>query len=214
MSRFHPKQAVQRIAAQPTGSHTTDMHRNTEHRTHHNRHQSQEKDMSVLRQFDKKELTARQKAAEADFRTRVNGVSAASAMEVGRYNTGALLVKGAIEPVLCTSIYAVLPTFVEKQGQGYTLHESLDIAAIGPLAFEFFMVRPEAEVRKDLADVYEQVERDYRAEIDSYNAAILQREIDSQVEREIRLEQKQQADAAQARRDRITQEVRQALGAK
>jgi hypothetical protein len=169
--------------------------------------------MGVLRKFDQKELVARQKAAEAHFRTRVNGVSAATAMEVGRFNTGALLVKGAIEPILCTSIYSVLPTFVEKQGQGYTLHESLDIAAVGPLAFEFFMVRPEADIRKDLAEVYQQVEQDYRAEIDSFNTAILQREIDSQVEREIRLEQKQKADAEQARLDRITQEVRDALGA-
>lgn len=170
--------------------------------------------MSVLKQFDKKELITRQKAEELCFRTRVNGVSAATAQEVSRFNTGALVVKGAIEPILCNSIYYVLPTFVEKQAQGYTLHESLEIAAVGPLAFEFFMTRPETEIQKDLIEVFKQVEQGYRAEIDSYNAAILQREIDSQVEREIRLEQKQQADSDQARRDRITQEVRQALGAK
>lgn len=170
--------------------------------------------MSVLKQFDKKELAARQKAEELAFRTRINGISAASAQEISRYNTGALVVKGAIEPILCNSIYYVLPTFVEKQTQGYTLHESLEIAAVGPLAFEFFMLRPEADVQKDLIEVFQRVEQEYRSEIDSYNAAILQREIDSQVEREIRLEQKQQADSVQARRDRITQEVRQALGAK
>ncbi|MBM0140002.1 hypothetical protein ACKUFS_15645 [Pseudomonas cannabina] len=174
----------------------------------------QEKHMSVLKQFDKKELTARQKAEELSFRTRINGVSAATAQEVSRFNTGAILVKGAIEPILCHSIYAVLPTFVEKHSQGYTLHESLEIAAVGPLAFEFFMLRPEADIQKELIEVFQQVEQGYRAEIESYNAAIIQREIDSQVEREIRLEQKQQADAEQARRDRITQEVRDALGAK
>lgn len=170
--------------------------------------------MSVLKQFDKKELTARQKAEELSFRGRINGISAMTAQESTRYNTGASLVKGAIEPILCSSIYAVLPTFVEKQAQGYTLHESLEITAVGPLAFEFFMVRPETDIQRDLIEVLQQVEQGYRAEIDSYNAAILQREIDSQVEREIRLEQKQQAEAEQARRDRITQEVRDALGAK
>lgn len=170
--------------------------------------------MSVLKQFDKKELTARQKAEELSFRGRINGISSLTAQEATRYNTGASLVKGGIEAILCPSLHALLPTFVEKQGQGYTLHDTLDVTPVGPIAFEFFMVRPEADIQRDLIEVFQQVEQEYRAEIDSYNAAILQREIDSQVEREIRLEQKQQADAEQARRDRITQEVRDALGAK
>ncbi len=170
--------------------------------------------MSALKQIDKKELAARKKAEEVYFRTRINGISAMTAQESTIYDTGVSLVKGAIAPILCNSIYSVLPAFVEHQAKGYTLHDSLEISAVGPLAFEFFMVRPEADIQQDLIEVFQQVEQEYRSEIDSYNAAILQREIDLQVEREIRLEQKQQTDAEQARRDRITQEVRQALGAK
>jgi hypothetical protein len=170
--------------------------------------------MSVLRQFDKKELTSRQKAEELNFRARINGISAASAQEISRYNAGAMLVKGAIEPILCNSIYAVLPTFVEKQSLGYTLHESLDIAAIGPLAFEFFMIRPEADIQKDLTEVFAQVEAEYRREIDNYNSGIVDREIELQVARELRLEEKLRVEAEQERRARIANEVKTTLGAK
>lgn len=168
--------------------------------------------MSVLRNFDKKELASRQQAAEGAFRSRIHGVSSIS--DVSRFNPNALLVKGAIEAVLCTSVHAILPTFLEKQAQGYTLHNGLDLAAVGPIAYEFYVTRPETDVQKDLAVVFKQVEEEYRAEIDDYNSAILEKEIESQIQREIRLEQKQQADAEQARRDRITAEVKASLGAK
>lgn len=167
---------------------------------------------TVLQQFDKKQLAARQKVAEQEFRNRINGVS--SMTDVSRFNSGALLVKGAIEAVLCPSAHAIIPAFIERAAKGYVLHQTLDMASIGPIAFEFYMVRPEVDIQKDLIEVFEQVEAAYRAEIEGYNNAILEKEIESQIQRELRLEQKQQADDEQARRDRITQEVRDALGAK
>lgn len=166
---------------------------------------------TVLQQFDKKQLGVRQKVAEQDFRNRINGVS--SMTDVSRFNSGALLVKGAIEAVLCPSVHAILPAYVERAAKGYVLHQTLDMASIGPIAFEFYMVRPEADIQKDLVQLFEQVENDYRREIDYYNSAILEKEIESQIQRELRLEQKQQAEAEQARRDRITSEVKIALGA-
>lgn len=170
--------------------------------------------MSVLKQFDKKELTARQKAEELSFRSRINGLSAIAAQEATRYNTGASLVKGGIEAVFCPSVYSILPTFVEKQAQGYTLHESLDISSVGPVAFEIFMHRPEADIQKDLAEAFKSIETAYRREIDEYNAAIIDREIESQVQRELRAEERLRIETEQARRERIASEVKAALGAK
>jgi hypothetical protein len=169
--------------------------------------------MSVLKKFDKKELTARQKAEELSFRARINGISAMTAQESTRYNTGASLVKGAIEAILCTSLHSLLPTFVEKQAQGYTLYDSLDVTSVGPVAFEFFMVRPEADIQSDLIEVFAQVEAAYRGEIESYNSGIVDREIELQLARELRLEEKQRVEAEQERRTRIANEVKTALGA-
>lgn len=170
--------------------------------------------MSVLKQFDKKELAARQKSEELSFRSRINGLSAITAQETTRFNTGASLVKGGVEAVFCPSVYAILPTFIEKQAQGYTLHEQLDMASVGPVAFEVFMHRPEADIQKDLAEVFKNIEVAYRAEIDAYNAAIINKEIESQVQREIRAEEKLRVETEQARRERIAGEVKSALGAK
>jgi hypothetical protein len=168
--------------------------------------------MSVLRNFDKKELATRQQAAEVAFRNRIHGVS--SMTDVSRFNPNALLMKGSIEAVLCTSAHAILPTFLEKQAQGYSLHETLDLASVGNTAYEFYVIRPEADVQKDLVVVFKQVEDDYRAEIEACNSSIVEREIEAQVARELRIEQKEREDAEQARRLRIAAEVKAALGAK
>lgn len=170
--------------------------------------------MSVLKSFDKKELVSRQKAEELNFRARINGISSLTAQEATRYNTGASLVKGGIEAILCPSLHALLPTFVEKQAQGYTLHDSLDVTAVGSVAFEFFMVRPEADIQKDLIEAFALVEAEYRREIEAYNSGIVDREIELQVARELRLEQQQREQAEQERRTRIANEVKVALGAK
>lgn len=170
--------------------------------------------MTVLKIFDKKELAERKAKAELEFQGRINGVNAAAADELRYYRSGVASSKGAIKAVMCNSVYAILPNFVEKIAQGYTLHETLGLAPISPIAFEFYMVRPEADIKKDLAVLFKEIEATYVSELDAYNASILQREVDAQVQREIRQEQKQLAEAEQARRDRITEEVRQALGAK
>lgn len=170
--------------------------------------------MSVIKKFDKKELAERQQEAETAFRNRINGISAITAEEASRYITGASLIKGAIEAVFCPSVHMILPTYNEKLAQGYKLHESLDLTSVGPIAFEFYLVRPEADIQKDLLEVFKQVEDAYRAEIEATNKAILAKEIESQIQREIRAEEKVAQEAAQARRERVTAEVKQALGAK
>jgi hypothetical protein len=170
--------------------------------------------MTVLKKVDPKELATRKQVAEYQFRNRVAGYDAYAFTDPATQRPIGAILQGGIEGVLCNSAHDIIPNYIAKTASGYTLNNELSTIPAGPVAFTVYMNRPEADIKRDLVEVLKKVAADYENEIAAYNDAILQKEIESQVQREVRLEQKQQADAEQARRDRITQEVRDALGAK
>lgn len=172
--------------------------------------------MSVLKKIDKEELAFRKQNAELEFRSATNGYGAHTFTDYNHsfQQPGGNTPKGGIEEILCNTAFEIIPTYQAKVSEGYSLNEQLGTVSFGASAFLIYMHRPEADIKKDLVQVFKQVESNYAAEVETSNTAIIEKEIASQIEREIRLEEEVIQEAAQARRERITAEVKAALGAK
>lgn len=168
--------------------------------------------MSLFKVVDTKELQARKAAAEELFRGRKSGINhfADSDPETGRAVGG--YVEGGIEAVLVKYAEDLIPVYLEYVARGYSL-ATVGVISVNASTWEIYMTRPEAQIKPLLKSVLQKVEDDYKAEVDSYNEALIAKEVAAQIAIEQRRTEREVAEADRARYARIESEVRAALTA-
>jgi len=157
---------------------------------------------SVVQKFSREELKSRQETQKFQYENRYDGHDAFE----GRYCTGALVAFTEV------NLQRGLERFHELLTQGYT---TTVISAQGVGTGITFTLNKPANIQEmELKAELKVVEESYKAEIDAYNEALIQSEIDKHL---ATAERKRIAEAAQAEvahRGAIAAEVRASLGLK
>ncbi|CRM46090.1 hypothetical protein [Pseudomonas sp. 44 R 15] len=161
----------------------------------------------MLKQVDQRELQARKAAAEKQFRGRKAGVDHHASIDpvTGRSIGG--YVAGGIEAILVPYAEDLIPVYIQKITEGYTL-TPVGTVSVGTTAFEIYMNRPESQIKPTLAAILQKVEDDYKAEIEAHNAAFIESEVQAQINIEVRRQERELTEAAAKRRAEIEAEVR------
>ncbi|MDB6049327.1 MAG: hypothetical protein JWR17_2073 [Pseudomonas sp.] len=157
---------------------------------------------SVLQKFDQTELDARKSVVQVNYSVRADGHGHFEQ----RYVTGAL------QRFMSGSIQEGLDTYREKLNVGYTNSQVFSRVHSGHM-IEYTLYKPECMQQEDLAQEYAFVEQRYREEIEAFNGAVIEKEIEAQIRIENNRKQKLEDEQAAKDRTRIAQEVRAALGA-
>lgn len=161
--------------------------------------------MSILRKETRQELQALKEAASAAYKNRQHGYDAFAETDPKTGRSIAKMVIGAYAPELVLSPAQIIPTYLAKIAEGYTLHEFGTMQHAGPSHYIYFY-KPEAQQRADIKAIHLEVETKYKREIEEHNNATVARQveleqatIDRQVERERAAERQAQRDAIEAR---------------
>ncbi|MDF3164491.1 hypothetical protein P3C24_26510 [Pseudomonas proteolytica] len=161
--------------------------------------------MSILRKETKQELLALKEAATASYRNRQHGYDEFAGTDektgraIGKMVTGAYVAELVLTPA------EIIPRYLAKIAEGYTLHEHGTIPYAGATHYIYFY-KPEAQQRADIKALHLEVEAKYREEIEEHNNSVVTRQvaleeanIDRQVEKELAAERQAQRDAIEAR---------------
>jgi len=166
--------------------------------------------MSILRKETKQELQALKDAATTAYKSRQHGYDAFAETDPKTGRAIAKMVTGAYAPELVLSPAQIIPKYLEKIAEGYTLHEFGTMQHVGASHYIYFY-KPEAQQRTDIKAIHLEVEAKYKKEIEEHNSAVVSRQveleaaaIDRQVESELIAER-------QARRDEIEARIRAEL---
>lgn len=161
--------------------------------------------MPVLRKETKQELQALKEAATFAYKSRQHGYDAFADTDPKTGHPIAKTVIGAYAPELVLSPAQIIPTYLEKIAEGYTLHEFGTIQHVGASQHIYFY-KPEAQQRADIKAIHTEVETKYKSEIEEHNNSVIARQveleqanIDRQVENELAAERLAQRDAIEAR---------------
>jgi len=166
--------------------------------------------MTLFKTVDTAELQARKAAAEEQYRGRKSGINHFAGTDpvtgrpVGGYQDG------GIEGVLVTYAEDLIPIYIAKVAEGYTL-TPVGTVALDSHSFEIYMNRPESQIKSALASILQKVEADYITELEAFNKAIVDKAVAEQLATEERREVKELAEAARTKREQIEAEVRQGL---
>lgn len=161
--------------------------------------------MSILRKHNKQELNALKEAAVASYKIRQHGYDAYADTDpkTGR-PIGKVLV-GAYIPELVLTPAQIIPVYLAKIEEGYTLHE-LGTMPFAGTSHHIYLYKPQAEQEADIKVIHAAVEAEYKREIEESNRLIVERQvaleeaaIDRQVEKELAAERQAQRDAIEAR---------------
>lgn len=161
--------------------------------------------MSILRKHNKQELNALKEAAVASYKIRQHGYDAYADTDpkTGR-PIGKVLV-GAYIPELVLTPAQIIPVYLAKIEEGYTLHE-LGTMPFAGTSHHIYLYKPQAEQDADIKVIHAAVEAEYKREIEESNRLIVERQvaleeaaIDRQVEKELAAERQAQRDAIEAR---------------
>lgn len=161
--------------------------------------------MSILRKHNKHELNALKEAAVASYKNRQHGYDAHAETDpkTGR-PIGKVLVGAYIAELVIASTQ-IIPVYLAKIEEGYTLHELGAMPYAGTSHYIYFY-KPQAEQDADIKVIHAAVEAEYSREIDESNRLIVERQvaleeaaIDRQVEKELAAERQAQRDAIEAR---------------
>lgn len=168
--------------------------------------------MTLFKTVDTTELQARKAAAEEQFRGRKSGINhfAGNDPVTGRPVGG--YVEGGIEAVLVKYAEDLIPVYLEYVARGYSL-TTVGVISVNASTWEIYMNRPEAQIKPLLESVLQKVEDDYKAEVEAYNNAIVDKAVTEQLAMEERREARELAEEAKARREKIESEVRAAFTA-
>ena len=161
--------------------------------------------MSILRKHNKQELNALKEAAVASYKNRPHGYDAYADTDpkTGR-PIGKVRVGSYISELVIASTQ-IIPVYLAKIEEGYTLHELGAMPYAGTSHYIYFY-KPQAEQDADIKVIHAAVEEEYRREIEEGNRLIVARQvaleeaaIDRQIERELAAERQTQRDAIEAR---------------
>jgi hypothetical protein len=166
---------------------------------------------TVLRKEDKAELAAIKETAKAKYYNTQDGYDAYAFTDPKTGRPIAGMVRGAYTYFTVVYLTEILKTYREKIALGFTLHE-LEAQPLTGHSVNIYFYRPQAEIDADLEIIYEQVAKDYAAEIEAENELIIEREVQLQVANAARLKAAQLAEEEKAEADRVRKEVEAALG--
>lgn len=121
-----------------------------------------------LKAFDTKELTALKQAATDAYKNRQHGYDAFAETDPRTGRAIGKMMTGAYVPELVLSAEQIIPTYLAKIADGYTLHELGTIKHAGSSHYVYFY-KPETQQRADLKVIHAEVEAKYRAGIESHN---------------------------------------------
>lgn len=161
--------------------------------------------MSILRKETKQELQALKDAATASYKGRQHGYDAYADTDPKTGRPIAKMVTGAYAPELVLTPAQIIPTYLAKIAEGYTLHELGTMQHVGTSHYIYFY-KPEAQQRADIKALLLEVEAKYKRDIEEHNNALVLRQveleqasIDRQVEKELAAERQAQRDAIETR---------------
>jgi len=157
---------------------------------------------SVTMKFEKAELQSRQDTQKFQYENRYDGHDAFE----GRYCTGALAQFTEV------SLQAGLERFHELLTQGYT---TTDLYAQGTgTGITFTLRKPSNVVELELKEELKIVESQYKAEIEAYNEALIESEVQKHLATAERKRLEEAVQATATYRQELALEVRAALGVK
>lgn len=115
------------------------------------------------------------------------------------------MVVGAYISELVPFATQLIPVYLAKMEEGYTLHE-LGTMPFAGTSHHIYFYKPKAEQEADIKAIHAAVEAEYKREIEESNRLIVERQvaleeaaIDRQVEKELAAERQAQRDAIEAR---------------
>ena len=161
--------------------------------------------MSVLRKHNKQELNSLKEAAVASYNNRQHGYDANADTDpktgraIGKVLVGAYIAELVLAPA------QIIPVYLAKIEEGYTLHELGALPFAGTSHYIYFY-KPQAEQDADIKVIHAAVEAEYRREIDESNRLT----VDRQVELELAAAQRRAAEvqASELRTQRAEMEMR------
>lgn len=145
--------------------------------------------MSVLRKHNKQELNALKEAAVASYKNRPHGYDAYADTDpktgrpIGKVLVGAYISELVLAPA------QIIPVYLAKIEEGYTLHE-LGVIPFAGTSHNIYFYKPKAEQDADIKVIHAAVEAEYKREIDESNRLI----VDRQVELELAAAQRRAAE--------------------
>lgn len=161
--------------------------------------------MSILRKPSKQELNALKEAAIASYNNRQHGYDAHADTDPKTGRPIGKMVVGAYISELVLAPAQLIPVYLAKIEEGYTLHE-LGTMPYAGTSNHIYFYKPQAEQEADIKVIHAAVEAEYRRELDESNRLIVERQvalevaaIDRQVEKELAAERQAQRDAIEAR---------------
>ena len=161
--------------------------------------------MSILRKHNKQELNALQEVAVASYKNRQHGYDAHAETDPKTCRPIGKMVVGAYISELVLTPAQIIPVYLAKIEEGYTLHE-LGTMPFAGTSHHIYLYKPQAEQEADIKVIHAAVEAEYKREIEESNRLIVERQvaleeaaIDRQVEKELAAERQAQRDAIEAR---------------
>ena len=161
--------------------------------------------MSILRKHNKQELNALTEAAVAAYNNRQHGYDAHAETDPKTCRPIGKMVVGAYISELVPFATQLIPVYLAKMEEGYTLHE-LGTLPFAGTSHHIYFYKPQAEQDADIKVIHAAVEAEYRREIDESNRLI----VDRQVELELAAAQRRAAEvqASELKTQRAEMEVR------
>lgn len=161
--------------------------------------------MSILRKHNKQELNALKEAAVVSYKNRQHGYDAYADTDPRTGRPIGKVLEGAYIAELVLASTQIIPAYLAKIEEGYTLHELGAMPYAGTSHYIYFY-KPQAEQDADIKVINAAVEEKYKQEIEEGNRLTVARQvlleeaaIDRQVERELAAERQAQRDAIEAR---------------
>lgn len=166
--------------------------------------------MSILRKETKQELQALKDAATAAYKNRQHGYDEFADTDPKTGRPIAKMVTGSYAPELVLSPAQIIPTYLARIAEGYTLHEFGTMQYVGASQYIYFY-KPEAQQRADIKALHLEVEAKYKKEIEEHNNTVVARQVELEEANINRQVEQELAAERQAKRDEIEERIRAAL---
>lgn len=133
--------------------------------------------MSILRKHNKQELNALKEAAVASYKNRQHGYDAYADTDpkTGR-PIGKMLVGSYISELVLAPAQ-IIPVYLAKIEEGYTLHE-LGVMPYAGASHYIYFYKPQAEQDADIKEIHAAVEEEYKREIEESNRLVVERQVE------------------------------------
>ena len=166
--------------------------------------------MSILRKHNKQELNALQEVAVASYKNRQHGYDAHAETDpktcrpIGKVLVGAYISELVLTPA------QIIPVYLAKIEEGYTLHE-LGTLPFAGTSHHIYFYKPQAEQEADIKVIHAAVEAEYRREIDESNRLTVDRQVELELAAAQRRAAEVQASELKTQRAEMAERIRAEL---